>query len=163
MKRKQNKYVCSSWEEANAFLLQIGRNVIETQKLQAEMNSRLNEIKLEYDVKAKGLKSDTQQLELAIEEFAGGAKDEFLKTRHKDLTFGTVAYRVVEKISIRSVKACVNSLKQLGLRDYLRVEEKPNKEKLKELDPNTLAKIGASYKKEDKIRIEPNLEKIKVD
>lgn len=159
----KSKYVCSSWEEVNAFLLQIGKNTIETQKLEAEMNSKLNEIKLEYDVKAKGLKADTAQLETAIENFAENTKDEFLKTRHKELTFGVVAYRIAESVTIRSIKACVNSIKQLGMMEYLRIEEKPNKDKLKELDQSTLAKIGASYKKEDKIRIEANLEKIKTD
>lgn len=163
MAKKQSSYQCASWEEVNAFLLQIGKNQINTQKLEADMNSKINEIKLEFDLKAKGFKAESNDLELAITKFAENCKDEFLKTRHKELAFGIVAYKVTEKLTIRSVMACVNSLKQLGLQEYLRIKEEPNKDKLKELDSSTLAKIGVSLKKEDKIRVEPAFEKIKTD
>lgn len=163
MAKKQSPYKCASWEEANAFLLQIGKNQIQIKQLEADMNSKINEIKLEFDQKAKGVKSESDNLELAITQFAENCKDEFLKTRHKELSFGIVAYKITEKLTIRSLQACVNSLKQLGLQEYLRIKEEPNKDKLKELDASTLAKIGVSLKKEDKIRVEPAFEKIKTD
>ncbi|MEW5970242.1 MAG: host-nuclease inhibitor Gam family protein [Pseudomonadota bacterium] len=168
-RKKSCKYQCISKDEANAYLLQIGRNKIELNKLEAEMNERINSVKLEYDVKAMGIKYDTEHLELAIEQFAESNKQEFLNKRSMELSFGTIAYRVVERVNIRNIKACVNAIKNCFKDDedrqkhYIITDEKPNKENLKELDAVTLAKFGVTVKKADQIRIEPNWEKIKVD
>jgi phage host-nuclease inhibitor protein Gam len=168
-KKKSCKYQCTCKEEANAYLLQIGRNKIEVGKLEADMNERINSIKLEYDCKAMGLKYDTEQLELAIEQFAESNKQEFINKRSMELSFGTIAYRVVERVNVRNIKACVNAIKNCFQADedrqkhYIITDEKPNKDNLKELDAVTLAKFGVTVKKTDQIRIEPNWEKIKVD
>ncbi|MBF0487875.1 MAG: host-nuclease inhibitor Gam family protein [Nitrospirae bacterium] len=97
----------------------------------------------------------------AITAFCEEHKHEFAKTRSKELTFGTVAYRVTTKIVIRSLKACVAAMEALGLAQYLRIEKKPDKEIMLNLDDQTLAKVGASRKTEDNLRIEPAMEKIK--
>lgn len=167
--KKSTKYICTSKEEASAYMLQMGRNKIKISQLEAEMNERINSVKLEYDMKACGLKGDVEQLETAIENFAENNKQEFLARRSMELTFGTIAFKVVEKVNIRNIKACVNSIKKCFESDperqkyYIITDEKPNKENLKELDGVTLSKLGVTVKKTDQIRIEPNWERIKAD
>jgi hypothetical protein len=49
----------------------------------------------------------------------------------------------------------------LHLEQYIRIIEEPDKELMVDLDDNTLSKIGAVRKVDDKLRIEPNIERIK--
>jgi phage host-nuclease inhibitor protein Gam len=62
---------------------------------------------------------------------------------------------------IKSKEACLAALKALKMTDYIRIKEEPDKEAMVDLDQVTLAKVGASVKVEDKLRIEPNLETLK--
>ena len=150
----------TDWNEVDSALRRIGEINIKLQKLEGEMTLKVNEIKAEYDVKAEGLKAERKAIEENITLFAEARKQEFAKVRSKDLTFGTIAYRVVTRVVLKSKAATVAALKALGLVQYLRIIEEPDKEAMSGLDATTLAKVGASLKTEDKLRIEPNMEKI---
>lgn len=88
-------------------------------------------------------------------------KQDFLKVRTKTFDFGVVAMRVTRKIVIRNVKAVIAAIKALGLTQYLRVKEEPDKEALDGLSDQELAKIGVKRVVEDKLRIEPNIERLR--
>jgi phage host-nuclease inhibitor protein Gam len=139
----------------------MGEIDIKLGKLEGEMTLRVNEIKAEFDTKAEGLKAERKGLEEQIGLFAEGRKEEFAKARSKDLTFGVVAFRITHKVVVRSKAACLAALKALGLVQYIRIIEEPDKEAMSGLDAGTLAKVGATLKTEDKLRIEPNIERIK--
>ena len=158
-RRKESKY--SSWDEINTALKKMGEIDIQINKLQGEMTLKINEIKAEYDLKSQGLKAERKDIEKNISLFTESCKDEFTRTRHKELTFGKIAYRVTTKIIIRSKEACINALKALNMNNYIRIIEEPDKEALMDLDQIILAKIGANKKIDDRLRIEPNLETLK--
>jgi phage host-nuclease inhibitor protein Gam len=150
-----------TWDEVDAALRRMGEIDIAVEGIQGNMTLKINEIKAQAETKAEWLKKERQGLEKEITAFCEEHKGEFAKTRSRELTFGVVAYRVTTKIAIRSIKACVSALEALGLERYLRIEKKPDKETMLNLDDQTLAKVGASRKTEDNLRIEPAVEKIK--
>lgn len=149
-----------SWDDVDQGLRRMGEIDIRLTKLEGEMTLKLNEIRADYDAKAEGLKTERKVLEAEITLFAEAHKEEFARARSKELTFGSIAYRIVHKISVRSIAATIAALKALGLDSYIRVVEQPDKEAMSGLDAATLAKVGATLKTEDKLRIEPNLERI---
>jgi len=148
------------WQDVDNALRRMGEIDIKLGDLEGKMTLKINEIREEFDTKAEGLKAERKKLEAEITAFVEIRKDEFLKTRSRELTFGVVAYRLVTKVVIRSKAACIAALKALNLAAYIRYTEEPDKEALSGLDVGTLAKVGASLKTEDKLRIEPKLEKI---
>ncbi len=152
---------CKDWSEVDSALRRMGEIDIRLQKLEGEMTLKLNEIRAEYDTKAEGLKTERKGIEDNIALFADAHKEEFAKVRSKDLTFGVVAFRVVSKVVMKSKAATLAAMKALGLNQYIRITEEPDKEAMSGLDAGTLAKVGASLKTEDKLRIEPNIERIK--
>ena len=158
-KKKESKY--ANWEEVNLAVRRMGEIDIQVTKLEGEMTLKVNEIKSKYDAKSQGLLAERKNIEKDITLFTDTCKDEFTKTRHKELTFGKVAYKVTSKILIKSKDACLSALKALNMGDYIRIKEEPDKEAMVNLDQVTLAKVGASIKVEDKLRIEPNLETLK--
>ena len=158
-KKKESKY--ANWEDVNLAVRRMGEIDIQVDRLQGEMTLKVNEIKSKYDAKSQGLLAERKEIEKDITLFTDTCKDEFTKTRHKELTFGKVAYKVTSKILIKSKDACLAALKALKMSDYIRIKEEPDKEAMVNLDQITLAKVGASIKVEDKLRIEPNLETLK--
>jgi phage host-nuclease inhibitor protein Gam len=161
MARKVAVSEYKDWNEVDNALRRMGEIDIRLAKLEGEMTLKVNEIKAEYDVKAEGLRVQRKALEEQITLFAEFRKEEFAKIRSKDLTFGVVAYRIVSKVVVKSKAATVAALEALHLDSYLRVIKEPDKEAMTGLDAGTLAKVGASLKTEDKLRIEPNIERIK--
>lgn len=149
-----------TWEQVDDLLRRLGEVEIRKNKLEGELTIRVNEVKEQYKEKIDPLIAEADAIRAAITAFAENAKDDFLKTRTKQLNFGVVAYRVTEKILIRSKEACVAALKALGLTQYIRTIEEPDKEALRDMDDKQLAKVGATRKIDDSLRIEPNLEKI---
>jgi len=150
----------TDWNEVDQGLRRMGEIDIRLARLEGEMTLKVNEIRADYDIKAEGLKAERKAVEEQISLFADARKDEFAKTRSKELTFGTVAYRIVHKVAIRSKAATVAALEALGLDSYLRIIKEPDKDAMTGLDAGTLAKVGATLKTDDKLRIEPNLERI---
>ena len=150
-----------NWEDVDNAVRRIGEIDIEIGKIEGEMTLKINEIKEAGNIKAEGLRNERKKLEKNVEFFAINCKDEFLKTRNRVLSFGKVAYRVTSKIIVKSKQACVSALKALGLEKYVRIVEEPNKELMENMDDNMLVKVGAQRKVEDKLRIEPDIEKIR--
>ncbi len=149
------------WNDVDQALRRMGEIDIRLNKLEGEQTLKVNEVKAEYDLKAEGLKAERHILEEQITLFAESRKEEFAKVRSKDLTFGVVAYRIVSKVVVKSKAATVAALEALHLDSYLRIIKEPDKEAMTGLDAATLAKVGSSLKTEDKLRIEPNIERIK--
>lgn len=158
---KPQPQIISSWDELDQKLRRMGEIDIAVLKLEGEMTLRINEIRAEYETRAEGLKYERLTIEGGIVAFVEDHKDEFAKTRSKELTFGVIAFRVVKKIVIRSIKATIAAMHALHLEQYIRTIEEPDKELMVDLDDNTLSKIGAVRKVDDKLRIEPNIERIK--
>ncbi|MBF0321222.1 MAG: host-nuclease inhibitor Gam family protein [Nitrospirae bacterium] len=124
---KVKKSEIKTWDEVDAALRRMGEIDIAVESIQGNMTLQINELKAQAETKAEGLKKERQVIEKVITAFCEEHKDEFAKTRPKELTFGVVAYRVVTSIVIRSKKACVAALEALNLDKYLRIEKNPTK------------------------------------
>jgi phage host-nuclease inhibitor protein Gam len=160
MKRKEATSEYQDWNEVDAGLRRMGEIDIRLAEIEGDMTLRFNEIRAEYETKAEGLRGERKNIQANIELFAGDRKGEFARARSKELTFGTVAYRIVHKVVIRSRKATVAALEALELTSYLRVTKEPDKEAMKSLDAGMLARVGVTLKTDDRLSIEPNIERI---
>ena len=90
------------WQDVDNALRRMGEIDIKLSDLEGKMTLKINEIREEFDTKAEGLKAERKKLEAEITAFVEIRKDEFLKTRSRELTFGVVAYRLVTKVVIRA-------------------------------------------------------------
>jgi len=160
MAKRETIAAYTDWQDVDNALRRMGEIDIRLSELEGAMTLKINDVRQDFETRAEGLKAERKKLEQAVTAFVEGRKDEFIKVRNRELTFGSIAYRLVTKVVIRSKAACLAALKALNLHAYIRITEEPDKEALSGLDAGTLAKVGAQLKTEDKLRIEPKLEKI---
>ena len=160
MTRKAAISEYQDWNEVDAGLRRMGEIDIRLEEIEGDMTLRLNEISAEYEAKAEGLRGERKKIQTNIELFAGDRKGEFASVRSKELTFGTVAYRIVHRVVVRSRKVTVAALEAMELTSCLRITKEPDKEAMKSLGTGTLARVGAALKTNDRLSIEPNIERI---
>jgi len=159
----KKKSTLKDWSEVDTALRQIGELEINIETVQGEMNLLINKLKKETERKLAPKIKKKKELEKEVTAFCEGNKADFTESRSKVLTFGKVAYKVTTSIKVKAAAAAIKAMKALGLEDYLKVTEKLDKEKMLEIDDQTLARIGAERKVGDKLRIEPNFEKIRAE
>jgi len=154
-----------NWEDVDLALKELASLEVKRSEIEGELNERINELKKDAKKRVAPILEQIKHITKLIELFAINKKSEFAKKRTKELTFGKIGFRLVTSVSIprdkAKVEALLKGLKAYGLSDCIKYEEKPDKEKLKELDDTTLVKLGLEKKVKDSFRIEPYLEKIK--
>lgn len=160
MARKRVESTIKGWEGADQVLLEIGQLEREIEQREAELQEKVEMIKRAIVNNVKPLQERKAALELQLQAFCEAHKGEF-KGKTRALNFGTVSFRQSTKIVIRGVQACIDALRKLGLKDYVRVKESPDKEKMKDLDDATLAQVGAKRQPEDVFGYEVNRERVK--
>ncbi len=142
MARKRVESTIKSWEGADRVLLEIGRLERQIEGYEANSQDAIEKIRAGTVALAKPLQEHKAALELQLQAFCEAHRGEF-KGKTRMLNFGTVSFRQSTKIVIRGIKTCIDALKGLGLKDYVRTKETPDKEKMKDLDDATLAQVGA--------------------
>lgn len=161
MAKKKIETTLAGWDQVNEALRRMAEIDIALGEIEGRLTLEINDAKAGAEAEAGPHKEARRSLEADITAFCEEHKEEFAKVRSKEFTFGLIGYRVVAKLVIKSKKACLAAMRALGLDSYIRVIEEPDKDAMDGLDDATLARIGASRKTEDKLRIEPNLEKLK--
>jgi len=161
MARKATGKEYQDWSEVDAGLRRMGEIDIKLAQIEGRMTLRINETRAEFEAKALPLREERKTIYSSIESFAGERKDQFAKIRSKELTFGTVAYRIAHKVVIKSKRATAAALEAVGLSSCLRITKEPDKEAMKALDTGMLARVGAALRTEDQLSIEPNIERIR--
>lgn len=73
---------------------------------------------------------------------------------------GTISMRVSTSIRIISKAICLKVLKAMGMQNYIKTSENPNKDMLKTLSDLDLAKLSCERKTKDNVTIEPKIEEI---
>lgn len=159
-KKKEATAELKDWSEVDETLKRMGEIDIEREKIDGRMTLKINEIKQDYAEQDKPLVLERDRLENSISAFVEARKAEFVKVRSKVLNFGTVGFRVTRKITFRNKESVVAALKAAGLLQFVRTVEEPNKEAMEGLDDLTLTKLGANRKVEDKLTVEPNIERL---
>lgn len=161
MARKKKESIYTSWNEIDQQMRKIGELEIKKSKLEGEMNIKVNEIKNQYDTQSKQISEEIKTIKNEITRYCEQKKDEFLDKRSKKLTFGTVAYRISESVNfLNEESSIIKSLMSLNYDFCLRTKTEIDKEQVKTLDNNILAKIGVAIVKKDKLTIEPDNVKI---
>lgn len=158
---KKKESIYNDWDEVNLAMKELGELTIKKQKIEGEQTLKINEIKAEYQVKAGDLVNQIKEIEKNIERFSEQNKSDFLKSRSKKLSFGTISYRMTKRVVCKYVETAINALKSLNMDFCLRIKEELNKDALIEVeDKSLLQKAGISVVPEDKIRIEPDFVKL---
>jgi len=151
-----------NWDEADAALHMIGRIQVERQGLEANLNTKVQNLRENFqDLTRDGIEEE-KALAKALEKFVK-ANQADLDGRSRKLLWGTVALRLTPpKLVVRSVKNTLAKLNELGgkWRAYIRVKEEIDKDSLEELSDGELKQVGLSRSQSEKFYAEPDLEKI---
>ncbi|MBQ9149480.1 host-nuclease inhibitor Gam family protein [bacterium] len=154
---KKKESIFRNWEEIDDNLKKLGQLKIEKSKLEGELTIKINGLKDEYSTKCNIISNEIKAIEKEISRFCEQNKDVFFNKRSKKLNFGLIAYRISEKVVIPCVSSTIKALKALNYDFCIRIKEEIEKEEVKKLDSNILAKIGVKIDKEDKLSIEPDI------
>jgi phage host-nuclease inhibitor protein Gam len=138
MSQKKNRLkspagiVASSEADVVAAIAKIGERQRELTRIETEMNDRLAVIKAEYEDRAKTHTDLISDLRLAVQGWCEANRDRLTKSgKIKTYRFptGEISWRLAPpKVSIRSVAAVMELLKQKGLHRFIRLKEEINKE-----------------------------------
>lgn len=153
--QEQQKSTIQDWTEADKTLKLIG--VID-QKLKAEtseMNQKITSVQEKHQPTIDSLNAEKIGLERNLQLFCEERKDEFGDKKSKELSFGTVAFRLgtgalktLKGFTWESVKLLVE--KSAKFREYIITTTKINKDGLKtDLKEGELAKIGCYIAQEE--------------
>lgn len=153
---KVKELVIKNWSEVNTELKNLAEMYIKKNKIENRQTLMTNKIKEICSKKAGSLLADIKETEKNISLFAEANKNEFAKKRSKTLTFGTLSYKYTKKIKCNDDVVAIKALKALDLGEYIKVEEKLNKDLLKELNEAILTKAGITLTKKDSLNIQPN-------
>ena len=150
----------SGWDDVNSTLKRLGELTIGIRDLENKKTELISEITSKFDTDAAPLLDEMEQINNSITEYVTAHKDEFAKTRNKELSHGTISLRVSTAVKIISKAICLKALKGLGMMEFINVKEEPNKEMLKGLSDIELAKLACEKRVSDNISIEPKIEEI---
>ena len=157
---KKTESIYKSWQEVDDAMKVLGEKSVALTKLEGEQTVQINEIKSKTLKKAGDLKNDITLIQKNIERFADAHKSEFLQKRTKKLNYGTISYRIVKKVVCSAVDDAIKCLRALNMDFCIRTKMELDKDVLIEQDEKLLQKANISIKTEDKIKIEPNFEKL---
>lgn len=157
--RIHDKPALESWDDVNLTMKEIGECQIEIDKIEADMNMKISDTKLEYEMKAQTFKDRIAKLEIDLKDFVESNKHE-LDGKSKVLNFGRTGFRQSTKIVLRKVENIIKNLKAYGMKDCINVKETVNKDNLKKYPDEDIAKVGATKKVEDVFWYEVDKEKL---
>lgn len=171
--RKKLQSSLASFEEVDKSLLSLANIMSSVQAEEAKMNDEIQSVRDRYDKQTKRLRDQQAGLTTDIENYCIAHKDEFERTRSKDLTHGVVAFRTnPPKVAFLNRKYNLNTvielLRKLGLaKRYLRVKEDLDKEAIladsaaKEITDTKLAACGLKIDQSESFSIEIKWDTIK--
>ena len=142
-----------SLEDVDAALAQIAARKRQIDRIGLGVAEQIDEIKARAAAETEPIRLEIAALELAIGRFAEASKAElFNKKKSVQLQFGIVGFRASSKLKTLKkwpFERVLTTLRDTGMREYIRVKEEVDKEKLKGLAPETLAGIGCTVVQED--------------
>lgn len=148
-KRIETGTTLESWDEVDRCLAEIARIDRELGLLEAAQAEQIDAIKASTKAAAEPLANKKLGLELAIKDYAEANRAEFVKVKSKELTFGSVGFRLSSRVVIKRVADTLQALKDLGLTGCIRTKEECDKDAMKNLPLETLHAVGAALKQED--------------
>lgn len=151
-----------SFDDVDGAMKELAELKVEEIQENGQLTLQINNLKEAHKKHMGDSRAKSKVLEKAITSFCQDRKMDFIGKRSKELTYGTVGFRVVKTVSIPrakdKVEKIVNTLEKLKLDHCVDYEQKLNKEELRELDDAQLAKIGLVKVTKDSFRIQPKIE-----
>lgn len=110
---------------------QIGTAQRERERIKADMNDAIDNIKKQYDLDAAPHAKTIKELSAAVAGYCNSNRDELTGGKKKTvkLATGVINWRKrPARCSVRNVVDVLQALKQMGLDRYIRIKEELNKE-----------------------------------
>lgn len=156
----KDEHLLKTWEEVDLTLKEIAEYEMKIEKIQADMNQNIHDVKLDAEMKAKPLQDKIEMLGLYVKDFVEENKAE-LNGKTKTLNFGKTGFRLSTKLVIRKAESILENLKRFKMQDCINTKETINKDVLKKYSEEDIIKVGASLKKEDVFWYETEREELK--
>lgn len=148
----------ASREQAEALLKQIGELQREITRREAAMNDEIAQLKARYQQEVTPLNEDIEAQFQGLHAWAEANKGELLTARLKSVKMGTgeIGWRTnPPKVVIRGAETVVENLKRLGLAEFVRVREEPNKEAILN-DPQRVEGVkGITITQDEEFYVKP--------
>lgn len=138
-----------TWGDVDQALRRIGEIDRDLGLIAAGTNEQIDRLKDCAKEEAAPLTTEKLGLEAAMKEFCEANRAEFGKVKTRELTFGSVGFRLSSRIVIKRIADTLQALKDFGLTHCIRTKEECDKEAMKTLDTETLANVGAALKQEN--------------
>ncbi len=148
-KRIETGTTLQSWDEVDRCLAEIAAVDRELSLIETGQAEQIDAIKAQAKAAAEPLQAKKLGLELAIKDYAESNRAEFVKVKTKELTFGSVGFRLSTKVVIKRLADTLQALRDLDLKHCIRIKEECDKEAMKSLPLETLHAVGATLKQED--------------
>lgn len=158
--RIETEPLLKSWDDVDLHLKEIAECEIAIERIEADMNEKIQDIKLGSEMSAKPLKDRIDALGKEIKAFVELNRGE-IKGKTKVMNFGKTGFRKSTKIIIKSVQAILKALRARKMEDCIIVKESVNKDRLVEYPDEIIAAVGAGKKVEDVFWYETDREKLK--
>ena len=158
--KPKNLYPVKDLTAANAAMAEIAVIKRSITELESAMNTSIDRIKAEAEVKAAPLQTRLASIEGGLLAFAEHNKDELFKTkRSRELDFGSLGYRRSKEIKPqpkRTWKMVLGTIKRLGFKAAVRSKDMVNKEELHTWPDSRLDLIGCRRVEKDSFWFEIN-------
>ncbi len=148
-----------NWEDVGINLKMIGECQIAIERIEADMNMKISDLKLDAALKSRVHQDKIKQMELEIKEFSEENKVD-IKGKTKILDFGKIGFRISSKITLKSIEAVLNNLRARKMNDCIRTKVEVDKEALDKYPDEVIAAVGASRKVDDVFWYEIDREKL---
>lgn len=162
MAKKKTEPLFKEWNQVDEALKGIAKINQTLKAHEAKMNEDINGIKSRVQALTTPLLAEKEFLEKNVQEFVEANASEFKDKKTKEFTFGQVGFRKSTSIITRNVQAILEALKNNKMLNCIIVKESINKEELEKYDDESLAKVGAKRKVEDKYFYKVDEERIEV-
>jgi phage host-nuclease inhibitor protein Gam len=156
---KPNGGKIMSVDDANLVLKEIGLLEHELEKIDGAANKEIAAVKEKSAKQGEAIRGRIVTLSTLLNAYADYNRTELFRDKKTlELSFGSFGYRQSTAISVR--KTTLELLRKLGLNEYIRVKEEPDKEAMKALDDERLSQVDAVRKVKDTFFCEANREEV---
>ena len=111
-KRIETGTTLQSWDDVDRCLAEIGRIDRELGLIEAAQQESIDQIKAATKLAAEPLQAKKLGLELAMKDYAEANRAEFAKAKSRELTFGTISFRLSTSVVIKRVADTLQALKR---------------------------------------------------
>lgn len=132
LKSQALRITCASRDDAIALVARIGEIERERQRMVADADERVNEIKQALGHALEPLTAELADLQKAVQAYAEAHRDELTqggKVKTVVFTTGEIGWRQrPPSVAVRAAETVIETLKRMGLSRFVRGKEEVNKE-----------------------------------